>query len=34
MDLVGLTTNVDVVRLLYDILSPTTADSLDPMQAK
>jgi hypothetical protein len=34
MDFVGLTTNVDVVRLLYDAPSPTTADSLDVMQAK
>jgi hypothetical protein len=34
MDLAGLTTNVDVVRLLHDILSPTAANSLDPMQAK
>jgi hypothetical protein len=34
MEFAGLTTNVDVVRLLHDILSPTTADSLDAMQAK
>ena len=33
MDFTGLAT-IETVRLLHDILSPTTADSFDPMQAK
>jgi hypothetical protein len=34
MGFAGLTTNVAVVRLLDDILSRMTADSLDAMQPK